>query len=192
MSVLAQLQPITDTSRDRRRERRMLLRLDARVGAAASAALVHDISRTGLLFETPESLSGDMIQVELPGAPAVQARIVWSQGHFYGCKFEQAIPAASVSAALLRSQAKPPAAAAQPRPLAANDPVESGIAAPTSRRGWVTVGLAGALLVGGAAALILTGQFDALVAIGVGLTFTAALVVAAILWALDHSRDLSL
>ncbi len=41
--------------------------------------------------------------MQIPEAGRVEAEIVWNSGPFFGCEFQDAISAAAVSAALLRS-----------------------------------------------------------------------------------------
>lgn len=75
-------------------------------GAMASDvdALVHNLSKSGMLIETLDDLTvGEIIQVELPEASARSVKVVWKRGQLFGCQFEQPIAKASVSASLLRS-----------------------------------------------------------------------------------------
>jgi hypothetical protein len=109
MSLLAHLDP-SDSTANRRASPRRTLRLQAlgtRSLEAAVPVVIHDLSRTGLLIETSAELAaGERIDVELPDSGPAQAKVVWSSGRFFGCKFEQAIPPAALSSAILRS---PPA-----------------------------------------------------------------------------------
>lgn len=89
------------------REPRRKLQLEAR-GALpsgdASSVLIHDISATGLLIESPLGLAIDeRIEVELPHAGATWAKVVWHSGKLFGCQFDAPISAAALSAAQLRS-----------------------------------------------------------------------------------------
>ena len=109
MSFLAHLDRAHPTS-NRRASPRRTLRLQA-LGTTSSQSpaevIIHDLSRTGLLLETTAELAaGERIDVELPEAGAAQARVVWSSGRFFGCKFERPIPPAALSSAILGS---PPA-----------------------------------------------------------------------------------
>lgn len=89
------------------REPRRTLNLEARgslESGDAAKVLVHNISATGLLLESPLALSDDeAITIELPEAGSCRARVVWSSGELYGCQFETSIPKAVLSAAQLRS-----------------------------------------------------------------------------------------
>jgi hypothetical protein len=66
--------------------------------------VIHDISATGLLIETSQELStGETLIIDLPERGETPATVAWGSGQFFGCQFELSIPAANVSAALLRS-----------------------------------------------------------------------------------------
>lgn len=92
---------------DRPREPRRKLSLEARGALGSGGAadiLVHDISVTGLLLESPVPLMvEERIAVDLPHAGATWARVVWTSGRLYGCQFHSPISAATLSAAQLRS-----------------------------------------------------------------------------------------
>jgi transcriptional regulator with XRE-family HTH domain len=107
----------------RPREPRRQLQLEARGALAsgdASSVVIHDISATGLLIESPVVLAIDeRIGVELPHAGATWAKVVWLSGKLFGCQFETPISAAALSAALLRS------AVGQPVDIAPHRPVEA-------------------------------------------------------------------
>jgi transcriptional regulator with XRE-family HTH domain len=91
----------------RPREPRRKLQLEAQ-GALpsgdASSVLIHDISATGMLIESPTELTIDeRIAVELPHAGATWAKVVWLSGKLFGCEFDRPISAGALSAAQLRS-----------------------------------------------------------------------------------------
>lgn len=92
---------------ERRGRARRALRLDATgdfrdVGSAI--VLIHDLSLTGVLIETASRLDeGDAFALELPEAGAVETTVVWSSGHFYGCRFRSPISPAALSSALLKA-----------------------------------------------------------------------------------------
>lgn len=111
MAVLAHFEGQT-APRERRRSQRRSLRLGA--GAAGAAVVIHDISDTGMLIQSSAPmLVGASLEVELPHAGHVPATVVWTSGDFYGCEFDQRIPPAAVSAALLRSAPKERSAGAE-------------------------------------------------------------------------------
>lgn len=77
--------------------------------------VIHDLSPTGMLLETSHDLcNGETLFVDLPERGPTAASVVWSSGHFHGCEFEQSIPTATISAALLRSPAAAPSDTAEP------------------------------------------------------------------------------
>jgi hypothetical protein len=98
-------------SDNRRYASRRALRLGATLSDRGVEVLIHDLSPTGLLIETGQSLTkGETLFVDLPERGPTAASVAWSSGRFYGCAFELSIPAAAVSAALLRSPALKPGA----------------------------------------------------------------------------------
>ena len=120
MSLLAHLEP-RDSTGNRRSAARRTLRLQA-LGATASQAdadvLIHDLSLSGLLIETSAGLAaGERIDVDLPEAGPTEAKVVWTSGRFFGCKFKRPIPPAALSSAILRS---PPSAAPENSDQVAN------------------------------------------------------------------------
>ena len=97
-------------SDNRRYASRRALRLGATLTDRGVEVLIHDLSPTGLLIETGQPLTkGETLFVDLPERGPTAASVAWSSGRFYGCAFELSIPAAAVSAALLRSPALKPA-----------------------------------------------------------------------------------
>ena len=108
MSLLAHLEPATGKA-ERRTSRRRKLRLEVAQGAAAEARVViHDLSEQGMLLESDAALMvGERLELIIPEAGSATAAIVWSSGHYFGCRFEMPLASAAVSAALLRSPPSP-------------------------------------------------------------------------------------
>lgn len=107
MMVIAAHFEEAEATAGRPREPRRKLQLETR-GALpsgdASSVLIHDISATGMLLESPVALAIDeRIGVELPHAGETWARVVWHSGKLFGCEFHTPISAAALSAAQLRS-----------------------------------------------------------------------------------------
>ena len=72
-------------------------------------ATLLDISATGMLLQTRTTLSvGDEVQVELPNVGMQSATVVWESGEFYGCRFDELLSKAFLSAAVLRSEVSDP------------------------------------------------------------------------------------
>jgi PilZ domain len=92
---------------ERRKSPRRRLWLEASGATRAGLHLkitVHDISSGGLLIETAHSLGqGDQLEVILPEVGAKRATVVWSSGHYFGCRFSTPITAAAVCALPMRS-----------------------------------------------------------------------------------------
>jgi transcriptional regulator with XRE-family HTH domain len=86
--------------------RELHLRLTSLAGKRALAnVVVLDLSQTGLLLQTTMHLAaGDSLQINLPHSGFQAAQVVWVSGEFVGCRFEEPITAATVSAAQLRSE----------------------------------------------------------------------------------------
>ncbi|MGN6356479.1 MAG: helix-turn-helix domain-containing protein [Novosphingobium sp.] len=100
------------------RDPRRMLRLEARgltASGDAARVLIHNISASGLLLESEAALeANERIDVDLPQAGKIAARVIWASGSYYGCQFETAISTAVLSATQLRSEASG-SAAAEPR-----------------------------------------------------------------------------
>lgn len=82
---------------------------------------IHNFSETGVLLETEVDLEiGETLEIALPQAGAVQAKVIWSSGHLYGCGFFAPLPAAVLSAVSLRSavQSETGMLPAPPQPVA--------------------------------------------------------------------------
>lgn len=93
-------------SRKSRDPRRMLcLKAEGLTGDGGTArVLVHNISASGLLVESDEALvPGERIDVDLPQAGPIAAKVIWASGSFFGCQFDAPISTATLSAAQLRS-----------------------------------------------------------------------------------------
>jgi|GEM_PF-1919218 len=109
--MLANAQPaVLEPASDRREKARTRLRLESLQSSGAvnreDRVLIHDISETGLLFESSTVLKlGEMVQVDLPTLEQTRARIMWASGTLYGCQFERPITRAAASAAILKSPA---------------------------------------------------------------------------------------
>lgn len=94
-------------SQTQRRGVRLKMRLNV-AGKTADGGtrevLIHDISTTGILVQTGQSLAiGEVIEIELPRTGVRHIEVVWASGSFFGCRFLEPVPPAAVSAALLRS-----------------------------------------------------------------------------------------
>ena len=110
MTILANIEQEPAVA-ERRGSRRRRLRLET-AGSTTTApdarVVIHDLSLTGFLMETQAKLStGERLEVDLPEWGAAEAEIVWHSGAFFGCKFNQPISSAAISAALLRSAPRP-------------------------------------------------------------------------------------
>lgn len=90
-----------------RREPRRTLRLEAlgaRSSGDAADVLVHNVSATGLLLETQADLvAGEQIEIYLPHSGPATARVIWHSGDLFGCRFDDPVSTATLSAAQLRS-----------------------------------------------------------------------------------------
>lgn len=69
---------------------------------------IHNISGTGLLFESDVKLSaGDRIEIELPHAGDITAVVIWASGRHVGCQFEGPVSPATLSAVELKAAVDP-------------------------------------------------------------------------------------
>ena len=74
------------------------------LSGAAAMVLIHNMSMSGLLIETAAKLTiGEAFELEIPDAGAKSAVVIWSSGRLFGCEFEDPVPTAAISAALLRT-----------------------------------------------------------------------------------------
>lgn len=107
MAVAAQFD-ISPAGGNQRGTGRHQIRLRVPGGSASgetSDVLIHNLSTTGLLLESPAHLTvGDEVVVDLPEAPKSLARVIWASGQFFGCEFDRPLTAAAASAAQLRSE----------------------------------------------------------------------------------------
>lgn len=110
MAISAYLQSPAADPGSRRKPRRKL-QLDvagAHAGSDDLVVTIHNISQSGMLIECAAALVvGDKIDVELPHAGVVAARLLWASGVLFGCEFKSPISLAAVSAAELRGLATP-------------------------------------------------------------------------------------
>ncbi len=82
---------------------------------------IHNISGTGLLFESDIKLAAcDRIEIELPHAGDITAVVIWASGRLFGCQFEGPVSPATLSAVELKSAVAP-----TPEPAPAIDPSPS-------------------------------------------------------------------
>lgn len=57
-----------------------------------------------MLLETDARLvDGETVDLVIPGAGSAEAAVIWNSGRYFGCRFENPLTSAAVSAALLRS-----------------------------------------------------------------------------------------
>ncbi len=81
---------------ERRNSPRKKLRLNTSGATASDQAqvVVHDISETGLLLESPLKLArGEELDVLLPDLGTRPVTVAWASGQFFGCEFVEVVPA---------------------------------------------------------------------------------------------------
>ena len=106
MALLAQMEEARRSSgRSREPRRKITLEASGALGSGAVADVtVHNISATGMLIECRVSLAvGETLAIDLPGAEATRAKIVWTSDRLHGCQFIKPVSKAVLSAAQLRS-----------------------------------------------------------------------------------------
>lgn len=103
------IEPILEQSPesgDKRADVRWPIRLEVPGAGSEGPAdvMVHDISTAGMLIETSSVLKlGQALLLSLPEAGSVSAHVVWQDEPLFGCRFDQPLPQAAVSATRLRS-----------------------------------------------------------------------------------------
>ena len=86
------------------RRKLSLLARGARHDGKGIDVQIHNISGTGLLFESDIKLAaGDRIEIELPHAGDITAIVIWASGRHFGCQFEGPVSRATLSAVELKS-----------------------------------------------------------------------------------------
>ncbi len=106
MVISAHFEGASDVvGKPRGRRRKLCLEVQGSLPSGGTArVLVHNISATGLLLECQLSLAIDeAIEIDLPHAGAIRAKVIWASGNFFGCQFGSAVSPAALSAAQLRS-----------------------------------------------------------------------------------------
>lgn len=108
---------LVEDDRDSGRYRMLLEARAESAGAEAAPVVLHDISRTGLLFEAEFDLAADAeIELDVPGLGPIQALTVWNNGRFFGAEFVTPLAPDRLRAALLESKVIYPEFAPTPVP----------------------------------------------------------------------------
>lgn len=90
--------------RDKARRKLSLLARGSHHDGTGIDVRIHNISGTGLLFESDIKLAaGDRIEIELPHAGDIMAVVIWASGRHFGCQFEGPVSSATLSAVELKS-----------------------------------------------------------------------------------------
>lgn len=101
------LEPNGDKRQDVRRKLSLLAR-GVKHDGTGIAVQIHNISGTGLLFESDIQLEAcDRIEIELPHAGDITAVVIWASGRLFGCQFEGPVSPATLSAVELKSAVAP-------------------------------------------------------------------------------------
>lgn len=93
-------------SGDKRSATRWRIRLEmpGTPGDDGVKVVIHDLSADGMLIETRSKLKiGESVAVSLPETGKVIAHVVWQNEPLFGCRFDQPLPQAVVSAVRLRN-----------------------------------------------------------------------------------------
>jgi transcriptional regulator with XRE-family HTH domain len=92
------------TSRRSAARRKLHLELQATAGGGSAAVTLRNLSSTGALLGTDEPLHvGERLRLVFPGGQLVGAKVVWAGDALFGCKFDNSIGPALLSAARLKS-----------------------------------------------------------------------------------------
>ncbi|MBV1686506.1 PilZ domain-containing protein [Novosphingobium sp. G106] len=98
---------------DRRTATRRKLAFDSLAVPAGPAAkvVVLDLSEAGLMLHAQDDLAvGEVFEVALPGAEAIEARVVWKRTTLYGCRFLSPVSRGMISAIVLKARSGAPIA----------------------------------------------------------------------------------
>ncbi len=117
MAILGHFLPAA-SSGDKRHDARRKLSLLARGVQNDGTGIkvqIHNISGTGLLFESDVKLVAcDRIEIELPHGGDITAVVIWASGRLFGCQFEGPVSPATLSAVELKSAVVPAPALTSP------------------------------------------------------------------------------
>lgn len=106
MPIFGHFLPSTATGDQRHDARRKLSLLahGMQHDGTGIAVQIHNISGTGLLFESDVKLAAcDRIEIKLPHAGDITAVVIWASGRLFGCQFEGPVSSATLSAVELKS-----------------------------------------------------------------------------------------
>ncbi len=110
MAIFGQFLPAAsggDQRQDVRRKLSLLAR-GVKPDGTGVEVQIHNISGTGLLFESDIQLAAcDRIEIELPHAGDITAVVIWASGRLFGCQFEGPVSPATLSAVELKSAVAP-------------------------------------------------------------------------------------
>jgi len=86
-----------------------------RADGGESLVRLHNISAGGLMLESDVRLDkGEEIVIDLPRAGPILARVMWRSASLHGCRFDEPLSTAVLSAAELQSAIAPPEETAAP------------------------------------------------------------------------------
>ena len=116
MSIEARFETTEPTDQREAVRRTLHLGISGRfAGGTEGMATVHNISVTGMLVETDAPLAqGETIAVDLPEVGEVAATVVWIDAPMHGCRFDEPLGVAALSAAQLRGAVRGRDGAAMP------------------------------------------------------------------------------
>lgn len=110
MAIFGQFLPAAsgDDQRQDVRRKLSLLARGVKPDGTGVEVQIHNISGTGLLFESDIKLAAcDRIEIELPHAGDITAVVIWASGRLFGCQFEGPVSPATLSAVELKSAIAP-------------------------------------------------------------------------------------
>lgn len=114
MAIAAHFEAIEDVTengglRQRAHRRKLLLETQGALQSGVETPVViHNLSETGLLMESRIELEiQEIIDLELPEAGSIRAKVIWASGRLYGCAFEAPISPFALNAAQLRGAVEP-------------------------------------------------------------------------------------
>ena len=111
MAIPGLINPSSTDAEGRSAARRNIRLVTEGMRADGDEALVrlHNISSGGLLLESDLRLEkGEEVVLDLPQAGPTVARVVWRSGSLHGCRFDDPLAPAVLSAAELQSAIAPP------------------------------------------------------------------------------------
>lgn len=98
-----------DAAKPRAHRRKLLMQAQGALETGEKTSVViHNLSESGMLMESRIELEiEETIELDLPEAGLIRAKVIWASGALYGCSFERPLSSFELGAAQLRGAIDP-------------------------------------------------------------------------------------